>query len=336
MAQHDYDLVNAPPLTLRSEFNSVLEAVLSTNSGPLAPTTFYAGQLWFRSSDSTLWLRHSTNPVWTQISLDVAFLPLSGGVIAGNPAGGNLNVTGSFSNPDFDRLRVNYIGAAAPSTPLTGMLWYDTSVTPNVLRVRNKTNSAWLAALDMATPVFVDAMSVVASAAGNAHLVLQSQGVQRLIYNEPANDRLNFYLPTTSTAAALTDAGVLSLKGNGYASLAAAINGLQPALGYTPIQQTGAVVPAIGGNPPHLYRAGVDQGAIVYGPPTALLLERAAIGALTYGGPASGYGTVPADGTISGANLTYMPGRTVVGVGTWRNLQAAIAYADIGIFQRIA
>ena len=337
MAQHDYDLVNAPPLTVRSEFNSILAAALSTNSGPLAPTTIYAGELWFKEDNDTLWLRHSTEDKWTQISLDAAFLPLSGGTIAGNPSGGNLSVSGLFTNPDFDRLRVNYIGATPPTAPLVGMLWYDTSVTPNVLRVRNKAN-AWIAALDMATPVFTDAMTITSVAPANTHLVLQSQGVQRFIFNELAGDRLNFWLPgpPAKHAAALTDAGVLSIGGNGHANLAAVINGLQPALGFTPIQQTGGYVPAVGGSPARLYRDGVDQGEIQYGPAPAALFLRAAVGALSYLQPISGTPGINGDGTLAGTQLNYAPDRVNVGVGTWRNLQGYTAYPLTGIWQRIA
>ena len=50
MAQHDYVIDNGPGLTVRTDINAAFAAVKSSNSGPVAPASMSAGQLWFDTS----------------------------------------------------------------------------------------------------------------------------------------------------------------------------------------------------------------------------------------------------------------------------------------------
>lgn len=328
MAQHDYDLVDAPPLTVRTELNSILSAILTTNSGPLPPTETYKGELWFNNDPANtvgvLQLRNSDGTAWGGIPVDVEFLPLSGGTV------GALTVQGTFSNPEYDKLRVNRIGNAAPGSAETGMLWYDTSVSPAVLRVYTK-GGTWVNAVDMATPTFLDALTITASGSGNAHIILQSQGVQRYIYNEHGNDRTNFWTPGSGLAATFQDDGNAYFAAIGYVYNALAAK--QPALGFTPIRQTGGNKIIIGYSTPHLWVDNVDQGTILFGAATPQYFNRADVGALTYAHPGA---AVAGNGTVSGSTMTYVPDNASVGVGTWRNLQGTMTATQTGIFQRIA
>lgn len=333
MAQHDYDLVDAPTLTVRSELNSILTAVLTTNSGPLAPTETYKGQLWFDNDDPTygigvLQIMNSAGTAWSGIPVDVDYLPVAGGTV------GALTVNGTFSNPDYDKAKGSYIGTAAPGSPLAGMLWYDTSVSPAVLRVRNPGNSAWVVAADMATPTFSNSMTVTASASGNAHIALISQGTYRFIYNDHANDRMVLQAnPPNTWAAILNDAGDLQLRIHNGATLKSQLDLKQASLGFTPIRRTGSNGIIIGYATPHIWVDGVDQGTILFGTPPPPLLQRAEVGAFTY---ATATAAVTQGGTIAGTSLAYYPDGVNVAVGTWRSMQTAMNSGVQGIFQRIA
>lgn len=68
MSQHDYVIDNGPGAAVRGDINAALLAVVSLNSGPLAPTTTYAGQLWLDTSvgvQGTLKMRNLANTGWT-------------------------------------------------------------------------------------------------------------------------------------------------------------------------------------------------------------------------------------------------------------------------------
>ena len=53
-------------------------------------------------------------------------------------------------NTMIDVLRSSSSGAAAPSPTVAGMFWFDESVSPAVLRIRNSSNTAWIRIIDTA------------------------------------------------------------------------------------------------------------------------------------------------------------------------------------------
>ena len=53
-------------------------------------------------------------------------------------------------NTILDVLRSSSSGAAAPSPTVAGMFWFDESVSPAVLRIRNSSNTAWIRIIDTA------------------------------------------------------------------------------------------------------------------------------------------------------------------------------------------
>lgn len=56
---------------------------------------------------------------------------------------------------NFACLKSSFSGASAPSNPVAGMFWLDT--TNHILKMRNEANSAWISLYDMATGRAVDA-----------------------------------------------------------------------------------------------------------------------------------------------------------------------------------
>jgi hypothetical protein len=67
MAQHDGVIDNGPGLAVRTDINAALQALLTQNSGPVEPTTKYAGMLWLDTSvapDGMLRQRNQANTAW--------------------------------------------------------------------------------------------------------------------------------------------------------------------------------------------------------------------------------------------------------------------------------
>jgi hypothetical protein len=64
MAQHDYDIANASGAAVRSDINSVLQAVATLNSGAGVPGTTFAHQLWADTTNGVLKQRNTANTAW--------------------------------------------------------------------------------------------------------------------------------------------------------------------------------------------------------------------------------------------------------------------------------
>lgn len=74
MAQHDYVIDNGPGLTVRTDINAAFAAVKSSNSGPVAPASMSAGQLWFDTSTAgqeKLRIRNAGNTAWTTLTSEM-------------------------------------------------------------------------------------------------------------------------------------------------------------------------------------------------------------------------------------------------------------------------
>ena len=70
---------------------------------------------------------------------------------------------------NFAALKSCFSGASAPSNPVAGMWWYDT--TANMLKIRNEANNAWLNVYDFANgraPLALNCVRTVVAGAGLA------------------------------------------------------------------------------------------------------------------------------------------------------------------------
>jgi len=61
MAQHDFVIDNQSFPSFRSDLNSVLQAIVSNNSGTSAPSTTFANQIWYDSNANILYIRNEDN-----------------------------------------------------------------------------------------------------------------------------------------------------------------------------------------------------------------------------------------------------------------------------------
>jgi hypothetical protein len=234
MAQHDYVIDDGPGVVVRGDFNAVLEAIRTNNSGPVAPAVTFPGMWWLDTSDplgpGAIKIRSALNDGWQVLPIGLDYLPTSGGNITGD-----LAVAGRFTNPGFDALRINHAGPPpGPASPLPGMLWYDTSVA--LMKVRTTTNT-WVVAVPTVDPVFSDTLTVSAAAAIGARVDLTSAAEKRSLVSNATDNRLEFRNPANAVAAYITDAGDLVTVASG--SIAAALGTKQASLGFTPVRQGG-------------------------------------------------------------------------------------------------
>lgn len=77
-AQHDYVIDNAPGATVRSDMNSVLQAIVTNNSGSTAPAVTYPNMFWYDTSTSILKKRTNADDAWEDILSSVDGSKLTG------------------------------------------------------------------------------------------------------------------------------------------------------------------------------------------------------------------------------------------------------------------
>jgi hypothetical protein len=79
MAQHDYNIVNAPGSGVRADLNSVLAAIVSNNSGLTEPTSTFPFMFWYDMSVAAFKVRNAANTGWDLLSNLVGGSGSSGG-----------------------------------------------------------------------------------------------------------------------------------------------------------------------------------------------------------------------------------------------------------------
>lgn len=67
MATHDYVIDNSTGANVRSDINSVLQAILTNNSSPSAPGTTAAYMFWADTTTGTLKIRNSADNAWIEL-----------------------------------------------------------------------------------------------------------------------------------------------------------------------------------------------------------------------------------------------------------------------------
>lgn len=87
MSQHDFDIANQTASNARSDINNALKALASLSSGASAPSTTYANQLWYDTTNNQIKKRNEANSGWVVLGTvdDSAgtFQPTAGGLPAG-------------------------------------------------------------------------------------------------------------------------------------------------------------------------------------------------------------------------------------------------------------
>lgn len=78
MSQHDFTIDNQGFPAFRSDLNSALQALASTNTGATEPSTTFAGQLWVDTANNLLKLRNESNDGWVSFPIDTTDGSISG------------------------------------------------------------------------------------------------------------------------------------------------------------------------------------------------------------------------------------------------------------------
>lgn len=68
MSQHDMNIANQGFPAFRSDLNDALAALASTSAGATAPSTTFAQQLWYDSTNNLLKMRNTDNDAWITLA----------------------------------------------------------------------------------------------------------------------------------------------------------------------------------------------------------------------------------------------------------------------------
>lgn len=67
MAQHDLNIANQVPANLRADLNNALSAIATNSSGASAPSTTYANQWWYDTTNDLLKIRNEADTAWITV-----------------------------------------------------------------------------------------------------------------------------------------------------------------------------------------------------------------------------------------------------------------------------
>ena len=67
MAQHDYNIANQTASSSRTDINNALAAIVSNNSGTSAPSSTFANQWWYDTTNNKLYFRNEGNTAWIEL-----------------------------------------------------------------------------------------------------------------------------------------------------------------------------------------------------------------------------------------------------------------------------
>tara|TARA_Y100001938_G_scaffold144538_1_gene219284 strand:- start:1195 stop:3102 length:1908 start_codon:yes stop_codon:yes gene_type:complete len=69
MAQHDMDIANQGFPATRADINNALQALVSNSSGTSAPSTTFANQWWYDTTNNKLYIRNEANNAWIEVAV---------------------------------------------------------------------------------------------------------------------------------------------------------------------------------------------------------------------------------------------------------------------------
>lgn len=67
MAQHDLNIANQVPANLRADLNNALSAIATNHSGASAPSTTFANQWWYDTTNDLLKIRNEADTAWITV-----------------------------------------------------------------------------------------------------------------------------------------------------------------------------------------------------------------------------------------------------------------------------
>ena len=128
MAQHDFNIANQGFPAFRSDLNNALSAAASLSSGTSAPSTTFAYQLWYDTTNDILKIRNGDDDAWIDIftfnqTADTVDLNINGIAVANTDTDttNTGNVTLDFSaNQNFVLTLTGNVTLVNPTTETVG------------------------------------------------------------------------------------------------------------------------------------------------------------------------------------------------------------------------
>ena len=68
MAQHDMNIANQGFPATRADLNNALQALVSNSSGTSAPSTTFANQWWYDTTNNKMYIRNEANNAWIEVA----------------------------------------------------------------------------------------------------------------------------------------------------------------------------------------------------------------------------------------------------------------------------
>lgn len=147
MSQNDMSIANQAGAPFRADLNSALQALVSQSSGTTEPTTTYAFQPWYDTTNNILKYRNAANNAWVTYGkiVDTAAVDfyVNGTKRLEVLANGDTNIEGTGA------LKIN-VGTTAqrPGTPATGQIRFNTTTS----KFEGWDGAAWGDLTDDVTP----------------------------------------------------------------------------------------------------------------------------------------------------------------------------------------
>jgi hypothetical protein len=69
VAQHDFNIANQGFPATRADINNAFQAIASNSSGPTAPSTTYANQWWYDTTNDKMYLRNAADSAWIEVAV---------------------------------------------------------------------------------------------------------------------------------------------------------------------------------------------------------------------------------------------------------------------------
>lgn len=123
MAQHDMNIANQGFPATRADLNNALQALVSNSSGATAPSTTFANQWWYDTTNNKLYIRNEANNAWIQVAVldqtNNEWQITTGQISAGDSDGILFKTDDGTTRATLDDSGNFLVGAAAP-TPGNG------------------------------------------------------------------------------------------------------------------------------------------------------------------------------------------------------------------------
>lgn len=69
MSQHDFNIANQGFPATRADINNAFQAIASNSAGPSAPSTTFANQWWYDTTNDKMYLRNAANSAWIEVAV---------------------------------------------------------------------------------------------------------------------------------------------------------------------------------------------------------------------------------------------------------------------------